>query len=37
MSASRIRTLEEYHTAYQQAADHPDAYWGNVAEEFTWR
>ena len=34
---ARIRTLEEYHAAYQQAADDPDAYWGAAAEAFTWR
>ena len=33
----RIRTLEEYNAAYKQSVDAPDMYWGNVAEEFTWR
>jgi acetyl-CoA synthetase len=37
MSASRIRTLEEYHAAYQKSVDDPDAFWADVAEPFTWR
>ena len=37
MSASRIRTLEEYHAAYQKSVDDPDAFWAEVAEPFTWR
>ena len=34
---ARIRTLEDYHAAYQQSVDDPDAFWGAVAEPFTWR
>ncbi|MFD1470169.1 acetate--CoA ligase [Hymenobacter caeli] len=34
---ARIRTLEEYHAAYRQATEDPDAYWGAAAEAFTWR
>ncbi len=34
---NRIRTLEEYHAAYQQSVDAPEAFWASVAEPFTWR
>ena len=34
---NRIRTLEEYHSAYQQSVDDPNAFWASVAEPFTWR
>ncbi|MDO7849777.1 acetate--CoA ligase [Hymenobacter sp. M29] len=37
MSVSRIRTLEEYHAAYQKSVDDPDGFWAEVAEPFTWR
>ncbi|MBF9140344.1 acetate--CoA ligase [Hymenobacter properus] len=37
MSVSRIRTLEEYHAAYQKSVEDPDAFWADVAEPFTWR
>jgi acetyl-CoA synthetase len=33
----RIRTIEEYHAAYQQSVEDPDAFWTAVAEPFTWR
>ncbi|GAA4361505.1 acetate--CoA ligase [Hymenobacter saemangeumensis] len=33
----RIRTIEDYHAAYKQAAEAPDAFWAEVAEPFTWR
>jgi acetyl-CoA synthetase len=34
---SRIRTLEEYHAAYQQSIEDPQAFWAARAEDFTWR
>ncbi|MDO7851879.1 acetate--CoA ligase [Hymenobacter convexus] len=37
MSTSRIRTLEEYHAAYQKSVEDPDGFWAEVAEPFTWR
>ena len=33
----RIRTLPEYHAAYQQSVENPDAFWAACAEPFTWR
>ncbi|MBD2768942.1 acetate--CoA ligase [Hymenobacter sp. BT664] len=33
----RIRTIEEYHAAYQQSVEDPDGFWAAVAEPFTWR
>ncbi|WP_421799227.1 acetate--CoA ligase [Haliscomenobacter sp.] len=33
----QIRTLEEYHAAYQRAVDHPEAFWAEQAETFQWR
>ncbi|GAB3308777.1 acetate--CoA ligase [Hymenobacter humi] len=33
----RIRTLAEYHAAYKQSVEDPDAFWAAVAEPFTWR
>jgi acetyl-CoA synthetase len=37
MSFARIRTLDEYNAAYQQSVEHPDKFWGDIAEGFTWR
>ena len=34
---SRIRNLEEYHTAYQESVENPEKFWANIAEEFSWR
>lgn len=33
----RIKTFEEYQTAYQQSVDNPEAFWAEQAETFTWR
>ncbi|HEX8503742.1 MAG TPA: AMP-binding protein, partial [Hymenobacter sp.] len=33
----RIRTLEEYHAAYKQSVEDPNAFWTAIAEPFTWR
>lgn len=33
----RIKTFEEYQTAYQQSVDNPEAFWAAQAETFTWR
>jgi acetyl-CoA synthetase len=32
----RIRTFEEYKTAYQKSIENPEAFWAEVAEQFTW-
>jgi acetyl-CoA synthetase len=33
----QINSLEQYHTDYKKAAEEPEAFWGNVAENFYWR
>lgn len=33
----QIRTLEEYHAAYQRAVENPEAFWAEQAETFQWR
>ncbi|HOY19079.1 MAG TPA: acetate--CoA ligase [Haliscomenobacter sp.] len=32
----QIRSIEEYHSAYQRAVDHPEAFWAEQAETFQW-
>ncbi len=34
---TRIRTLEDYHAAYQQSVEDPAGFWAACAEPFTWR
>ena len=33
----QIKSLAEYRQAYQQSIDDPSAFWGSIAEHFTWR
>ncbi|AEE53858.1 acetate--CoA ligase [Haliscomenobacter hydrossis] len=33
----QIRSIEEYHAAYQRAVDHPEEFWAEQAETFQWR
>ncbi|MEY3620327.1 MAG: acetate--CoA ligase, partial [Bacteroidota bacterium] len=33
----QIQDLKGYHEAYQKSIKTPDAFWGEVAENFTWR
>lgn len=33
----QIRSLEQYHSAYQKSVDEPDAFWSDIAGEFTWK
>ena len=33
----QIQSLEQYHTAYQESVDHPEKFWGAIAENFLWR
>lgn len=33
----QITTLDEYKDAYQESVEHPEVYWGKVAESFYWR
>ncbi len=32
----RIRTFEEYQTAYQHSVEDPEGFWAEVAQEFKW-
>jgi acetyl-CoA synthetase len=32
----QIQSLEQYKAAYQQSIEQPEAFWANVAENFTW-
>ncbi|TDE16312.1 acetate--CoA ligase [Dyadobacter psychrotolerans] len=33
----RIKTFEEYQTAYKQSVDDPEGFWAEVAQQFKWR
>jgi acetyl-CoA synthetase len=33
----QIKTIEEYHLAYQKSKDQPDLFWDEIASEFTWK
>jgi acetyl-CoA synthetase len=33
----QIKSLAEYHAAYQRSIEDPAAFWASVAEHFTWR
>lgn len=33
----RIRTFEEYESAYKQSVEDPEGFWAEIAQEFTWR
>ncbi|QIP13471.1 acetate--CoA ligase [Spirosoma aureum] len=33
----RIRTFDEYKTAYQKSVEDPEAFWAEVAQNFQWR
>ncbi|MDZ4707226.1 MAG: acetate--CoA ligase [Saprospiraceae bacterium] len=33
----QIKSLEEYHTAYQRSISDPDAFWADIASTFTWK
>ena len=33
----QIKTLEAYHEAYKNSIDHPEKFWSEIAENFTWR
>ena len=33
----RIRTYDQYLTAYQKSVEDPEAFWAEVAQEFQWR
>jgi acetyl-CoA synthetase len=33
----QIKSLEQYHDEYKKSVDDPEAFWGNIAENFQWR
>ncbi len=33
----RINSIEEYKEAYQKSIDNPEQFWGDIADNFTWR
>jgi len=33
----QIKSLEQYHDEYKKSVDNPEAFWGNIAENFQWR
>ena len=32
----QIKSLEQYHEAYKKSFENPEAFWGEIAEQFTW-
>ena len=32
----RIRTLEDYTTAYRKSVENPERFWEDIAETFSW-
>ena len=37
MKDLRIRSFEEYTAKYKQSVENPEAFWGEIAEHFSWR
>ncbi len=33
----RLRTFEEYQTAYEKSIRDPEAFWSDIAAEFQWK
>lgn len=33
----QIKSLEQYNEAYKKSIENPDEFWGEIAENFTWR
>ncbi|HEY5408174.1 MAG TPA: acetate--CoA ligase [Ginsengibacter sp.] len=33
----QIKSLEQYHDAYKKSVDDPEAFWGEIAENFSWK
>ncbi len=33
----QIKSLEQYKDAYQKSVENPEKFWGEIAENFTWR
>ncbi len=36
MENFRINTLQEYNQAYKKSVEQPEAFWGDIAENFSW-
>ena len=32
-----IRSLEQYHQAYNKSVEDPEAFWGSIAKDFVWK
>ncbi len=33
----QVKSFEEYQQTYQLSVDHPEVFWANIAEHFTWK
>src|SRR5689334_10129896 len=33
----QIKSLEQYHETYRKSVENPEAFWGEIAENFQWR
>ena len=33
----QIKNLDEYNEAYQKSIEKPEEFWGEIAENFTWK
>ena len=33
----QIKNIDEYHKAYQKSIENPEEFWGEIAENFTWK
>ncbi|MGB8191724.1 MAG: acetate--CoA ligase [Chitinophagaceae bacterium] len=33
----QLRSMEEYRAAYRKSVEQPEAFWGEIAEHFSWR
>ena len=33
----QVKSFEEYQQSYQLSVDNPEAFWANIAEQFTWK
>ena len=33
----QIKSLEQYHETYKRSIEDPEGFWGDIAENFTWR
>ena len=33
----QVKSFEEYQQSYQLSVDHPEVFWANIAEHFTWK